>query len=431
MTDRGFDEIDFDADFFRDRGFIPDPYPYFDHLRAQCPVKAEPHHNVMMVTGYEEACAVYSDPDTFSSANSVTGPFPGFPVPLEGDDVSELIEKHRDDLPFSDQLPTMDPPKHKDHRSLLMRQLTPKRLKENEDFMWRLADRVLDEFVASGECEFIGQFGVPFSMLVIADLLGVPEEDHETFREAMLHRPDTDAVGGTKASMSHKPLEYLYGRFTDYIEDRRRSPRDDVLTALATTTFPDGSMPEVIDVVRIASNLFAAGQETTVRLLGASLQLIGERPELQQLLRDRRDLIRNFVEESLRYESPVKGDFRLARVNTEVGGVPIPAGTCLMVVNGAANRDPRHFPEPTEFQVERANAREHLAFGRGPHSCPGGPLARTEGRVSIERVLDRMADIRISETHHGPPDARRYQYSPTYILRGLQKLHLEFTPASS
>jgi cytochrome P450 len=102
-----------------------------------------------------------------------------------------------------------------------------------------------------------------------------------------------------------------------------------------------------------------------------------------------------------------------------------------MVVNGAANRDPRHFPEPAEFQVERANAREHLAFGRGPHSCPGGPLARTEGRVAVERLLDRMADIGISETHHGPPDARRYRYSPTYILRGLQQLHLEFTPTQS
>ncbi len=180
-------------------------------------------------------------------------------------------------------------------------------------------------------------------------------------------------------------------------------------------------------MVRVAANLFAAGQETTVRLLGTSLHLIGDDPELQQRLRDHRELIPNFVEEALRFEAPVKGDFRLARRNTTVGGVHIPAGATLMVVNGAANLDPRHFEKPSEFQVDRANAREHLAFGRGVHSCPGGSLARLETRVSIERLLDRTTNIGISESHHGPRGSRRYQYMPTYILRGLTQLHLKLT----
>ena len=128
-------------------------------------------------------------------------------------------------------------------------------------------------------------------------------------------------------------------------------------------------------------------------------------------------------------ESPVKGDFRLSRRATTVAGVDIPAGTTLMVLNGATGRDPRRFDEPDEFQVGRANAREHLAFGRGPHSCPGGPLARAEARISIERIVGRMEDITISQSAHGPVDARHYEYAPTYILRGLQRLHLEFTPA--
>jgi cytochrome P450 family 150 subfamily A5 len=226
-------------------------------------------------------------------------------------------------------------------------------------------------------------------------------------------------------------LQFLYQQFTKYIEDRRREPRADVLTGLATATFPDGSTPDAVDVARIASNLFAAGQETTVRLLGVALQLIGERPELQQLLRDERERIPNFVEECLRIESPVKGDFRLARVPATVGGVDIPAGATVMVLNGAANRDPRRFEDPDTFVVDRPNARQHLSFGRGVHTCPGAPLARAEGRVSIERLLDRMADIRISEAAHGPADARRYEYVPTYILRGLTRLHLEFTPVDS
>jgi cytochrome P450 family 150 subfamily A5 len=422
MTGTDYDAID----FFRGNELVEDPYPYFDWLREQCPVHQESQYGVYMVTGYAEACSVYTDPDSFSSCNSVTGPFPGFPVPLEGDDVSELIEAHRDELPFSDQITTMDPPKHRDHRHLLMRQLTPKRLKENEEFIWRLADRQTEELVARGHCELVSEYATPFTLLVVADLLGVPEDEHDEFRAALARRAH-HAVGSTRSSMSGNPLEWLYDRFSRYIEDRRREPRDDVLTALATTTFPDGTLPEVIDVVRIAANVFAAGQETTVRLLGTALQIIGERPDLQQLLRERPELVGDFVEETLRIESPVKGDFRLARRKTTVGGVDIPAGATVMVLNGAANRDPRHFADPTELRVERGNAREQLAFGRGVHSCPGGTLARLEGRASVERLLDRTTEIRISEEHHGPAGARRYQYVPTYILRGLTTLYLELS----
>jgi cytochrome P450 len=413
-------------DFFRGDEVIADPYPYFDALRAKCPVQREPHHEVVMITGYEEALAVYHDTATFSACNSVSGPFPGLPVALEGDDVSAQIEEHRAELPMHDQLITFDPPLHTQHRALLMRLLTPKRLKENEAFMWRLADQQIAEFQASGRCEFIREFAGPFTMLVIADLLGVPEEDHATFR-AQLGGGDR-AVGSTEQAMAHNPLEFLYQQFSRYVEDRRREPRDDVLTSMATATFPDGSTPEVIDVVRVAANLFAAGQETTVRLLGTALLLIAERPDLQQLVRDDRSRIPNFIEEVLRFESPVKGDFRLSRVPTTVGGVDLPAGTTVMVLNGAANRDPRQFEHPDEFLVDRENARQHVAFGHGAHFCPGASLARAETVVSIERLLDHLADIRISEDAHGPAAARRYDYVPTFILRGLRELHLEFTP---
>ena len=157
--------------------------------------------------------------------------------------------------------------------------------------------------------------------------------------------------------------------------------------------------------------------------------MLGERPDIQALLRSERDRIPNFIEETLRIESPVKGDFRLSRLPTTVGGVDIPAGTTVMVMNGAANRDPRQFEQPDEFDVARPNAHHHIAFGRGIHSCPGAPLARAEARVCIERLLDRTTDIRISEDKHGPADARRYSYVPTYILRGLTELHLEFDVA--
>lgn len=415
------------ADFFTDNALLHDPYDYLAALRDESPLRREKFHDVVMVTGYDEGIAIYNDTERFSSCLSVTGPFPGFPVPLAGDDVSTLIDQHRDELPFNDQLPTFDPPRHTDHRALLARMITPKRLKENEEFIWRLADRQYDTVLTNGRCEFIGEFASPFAMLVIADLLGVPESDHDDFRRALLSG-HAGTIGSSKGdAMEHSPLEYLYGKFGEYIADRRAHPRDDVLTGVASATFPDGSTPTVIDAVRVAANLFAAGQETTVRLLSAAVMILAENPALQEKVRANRDLLPRFIEETLRFESPVRGDFRLAKVPVTVGGVEIPAGTIVMLVNAAMNRDPRRFTEPDDFDVNRPNARNHVAFGRGVHSCPGAPLARSEALISLQRLLDRTTHVWIDEDAHGPSDARRYRYLPTFILRGLTTLHIGFS----
>jgi cytochrome P450 len=419
-------------DFFSDESLLEDPYPYFDQLRSSCPVLPLPHYGVTAVTGYDEVAEIYRDTETFSSCNSVIGPFAAFPVPLEGDDVSEIIDRHRDQLPMNEHMVTMDPPDHTRERALLMRLITSTRLKDNEAFMSRLADQLLDEFIADGHCEFITAYSQPFAMLVVADLLGVPEKDHKRFREGfgLSHAPG-ELGASDDNQMGLNALAWLDDWFAQYIEDRRRQPQKDVLTDLALATYPDGTLPEVTSVVRTATFLFAAGQETTARLLAVALKYLGEHPQLQDDLRGRKELIPGFLEEALRIESPVKADFRLARRSTTVAGVAIAAGTPVMLLNGAANRDPRRFEDPAEFHVDRSNARAHMAFGRGAHTCPGGPLARSEGRISLDRILDRMRDIRLSEEHHGPPGAHHYRYEPTWILRGLSDLHLEFTPAEA
>ena len=417
-------------DFFSDVSLLEDPYPYFEQLRSVGPVVALPHLGVVAVTGYDEATEIYRNVETFSSCNSVVGPFATFPVPLEGDDVSEIVDQHRGQLPMNEHMVTMDPPAHTRERALLMRLITPKRLKENEAFIWRLADRQLDEFVAQGHCEFISAFSQPFAMLVVADLLGVPESEHQRFREGFGLLGAPGAVGtDDPAAAPMNALSWLDEWFAGYIEERRRDPQADVLTDLALATYPDGSIPEVTAVVRTATFLFAAGQETTARLLATALKYLAERPELQDQLRRHREDIPGFIEEALRIESPVKADFRLARRSTSLGGVEIAAGTPVMLLNGAANRDPRRFDCPANFEPDRANVQSHIAFGRGTHSCPGGPLARVEGRISLERILDRMREIRLSDAHHGPPTARRFDYEPTWVLRGLSQLYLEFTPA--
>lgn len=422
-------------DFFRGDYFVSNPYAYFNYLREQAPIVREPHQGIYMVTGFDEAMEIYNDTERFSNCMSTTGPIAGCPIPLEGhenEDISELIEIHREKTPFYDQLPTMDPPEHSKHRALLMALITPRRLKENEEYMWALADKQIDTFLSRGECEWMNEFAQPFAVLVVADLLGVPAEDRIAFRKQLI-RAEQEAGGvgiGSveKQEAQHSPLAWLYETFSTYIEDRRQNPSGDILSGLAAAKFPDGTTPEPLDVARIAANLFAAGQETTVRLLAYAFQVIGERPDIQQKLRDDRSLIPNYVEECLRTEAPVKGDFRLAKVPTSVGGVDIPAGSFLYIANSAANRDARKFENPDEFQIDRKNARLHVAFGRGIHTCPGAPLARAEAIASLNRMFDHTRDIRINEKVHGPAGARKYSYLPTFILRGLTHLNIEFDP---
>lgn len=416
-------------DFLTDQSLVPNPYPYFDYLREQNPVLQVPPWGCYAVTGYEEAVAIYKNTDAFSNAVALGGPFPPLPFTPEGDDISEQLEAHRHLLPMFEHMVTMDPPGHTKARSLLNRLLTPRRLKENEDFMWKLADVQLDEFLDNGRCEFLAEYAKPFSLLVIADLLGVPEEDHKQFRTVLgADRPGARVGSLEQEVVAENPLQFLDDKFIAYLEDRRANPREDVLTSLATALYPDDSVPPVIEVVRSATFLFAAGQETTTKLLSAAMRVLAENPEVQQQLRDDRSLIPTFIEESLRLESPVKCDFRLARKTTEVGGVVIKAGTPVMVLPGAVNRDPNRFENPHELRLDRKNVREHMAFGRGVHSCPGGPLARVEGRVSIERLLDRMGDITVDAEKHGPVGDQNFNYEPTFVLRGLTELNINYTP---
>lgn len=414
------------VDFFTDESLIPDPYPYFDHLRSKCPVTTATPFNVLAVTGYEEALAVYKDP-AFSSCISVAGPFSGMPIgPGDSDDVTELIEQHRGAVPMAEHITSQDPPLHTRTRGLLNKLITPKRLKENEDFMWRLADQQLDTFLDKGGCEFLAAYAKPFSLLVIADLLGIPPEDHDELKEVFA----LETVGelGKDAPTSYNPLEWLNDKFYSYLEDRRRSPRQDVLTELAQAKHEDGSTPEIEDVMNLSTFLFAAGTETTTKLVSSAVRFIADNPWFEQQLRDDRGTIPAFLEETLRMESPVKSHFRMARTTTKIGEVEVPAGTTVMLLPGACNRDARKFAEPNEFRPDRPNVREQIAFVRGAHSCPGAPLARAEGRISLNRILDRMSDLTISTEHHGPPGNRDFTFEPTFIMRGLSELHITFTP---
>ncbi len=430
------------ADFYTDRSLVDDPHAYFDFLRAQGPVTRLPHHDVVAVTGYEETIQVMLDTEHFSSINAVTGPIPGLPFAPVGDDITGQLEAARHTMPFADQVVTESGDRHAALRSILARLFTPKRLKTLEDGLRTTSDGLIDEFIAAGKVDLVKQYGGPYATLVIADLLDIPQSGRERFR-VLLKDAVPAEIGASPEDIMKNPLVDLGKDMFRYLAMRRlanhpaiasvrrlfgRKGAQDILTELALARFPDGSKPSLVDLTGLAAFLFGAGQDTTNRLLANALRVIATRPDIQQQLRDDPKRIPDFLEEVLRFDGSVKSGGRMCQKTVVLGGVEIKAGTTILMSHMAANRDPRRFEAPGEFIMDRPKAKEHLAFGRGAHTCIGAPLARREVTVSLERLLARLGNIRLSQAHHGAAGAHRYEYEPTYILRALKSLHLEFDP---
>lgn len=430
------------ADFYTDASLVDDPHSYFDFLREQGPVTRLPHRNVMAITGYDETVQIMLDTEHFSSINAVTGPIPGVPFAVEGDDISARVEAERKNFPFANQVVTESGQRHLDLRQIIATLFTPSRLKELEPKLRASADGLIEEFAASGRVDLPEQYGCPFATLVIAELLGIPADGQRRFR-AYLQNAIPAKIGEGPADMSDHPIAKIGKEIFGYIAKRRLANHPllrpfarmlgltgdgEILTELALARYPDGSKPSLVDVTALGAFLFGAGQDTTNRLLANAFRVIATRPDVQAELRANPKRINAFVEEILRFDGSVKSGGRLCVKTTIVGGVEIKAGTTILLSHMAANRDPARFVNPGEFDMDRPRIKEHLAFGRGAHTCIGAPLARREVAVSIERLLARMGNIRLSEEHHGPEHDRRFHYEPTYILRAMKHLYLEFDP---
>jgi cytochrome P450 len=406
-----------ERNFFTDPEVFQDPAPYYTALRRHGPIWREPHFGVFILSGMEEILEVYSDYEHYSAIVSSLGPLIMLPAPDEDETWAEVIERRRDEIPMGNMIVALDPPRHTRERSLAGKLFTPNRLKENEEFMWQLADQLIDEIADRGEVEFGSAFARPFTLLVVADLLGVPRKDHEKFRGWLGRKGNVGDPEGEHAG--DQVFANLSPYFTQYIEERRTAPGNDVMSRLATARYPDGELPDVDVVVRLASIFFAAGQETTARLLAAAMRVLAEQPSLADRLRRDATAIPRFVEECLRLEGPIKSTFRLVLKDTRIVGVDVPAGSIVMGLIGAANRDPQVFDDPDRFDSERANARRNIAFGHGEHFCPGASLARAEVRISVERLLARLDSFELV-------DPSALSYAPTYIIRGLNDLPLRF-----
>ncbi len=428
------------ADFYTDVSLVDDPHAYFKYLRNQGPVARLPHRNAVAVTGYEEAKQIMLDTEHFSMVNAVNGPLIELPFKVEGDDIADALEAARPQLPFSDTIVSVDGTRHANLRSIIARLFTPSRLKALQPQLLATANGLIDEFHAEGRVDLVAQYGGPYATLVISDLLGISPAGRAKFRKILMKPTGLD-IGATKETMMKNPLVDLGKVIFGYLAKRRAfnhpllrpfkglfGVQDDILAELALAKFPDGTTPKLVDITGLGAFLFGAGQDTTNRLLANAFRLIAMRPDIQAKLRADPTRVPDFLEEVLRYDGSVKAGGRLCIRTTTVGGVEIKAGTSVLMTHMGANRDPRRFDAPEEFNMDRPKLKEHLAFGRGAHTCIGSALARSEVCVSIERLLARMGNIRLSEAHHGPEGSRRFDYEPTYVLRALKSLHLDFDP---
>jgi cytochrome P450 len=396
------------------------PYPFFERVRNEAPVHQTPL-GFWLVSRYDDVMAVVRDTERFSSnmRNSFTAPAPS----------DELRAIQAEAYPSVNTLLTNDPPSHTQFRALVNKAFTPKRVAQLEGEIRQIANDLVDRWVDGGRVELVSEFAVGLPLTVIADALGVDRADMPAFK-----RWSDDSVAPLSGMLSpERQLECARSRvemqryMAERCRERETDPRDDLLSDLVQARFDSGerageqlSMPELLNVIE---QLLVAGNETTTKLIAAGMLALLEHPAQMTAVRADRSLIPNLVEEALRYESPVQMLPRVAKVDVEVGGVAVPAGSILMMMYGCANRDDAKYPGAAAFDVTRDNARTHLAFGQGPHFCPGAALARSEARIAFELLFDRCADWAL-DTSVDAPTHRELSMT----LRGLSALHLTFTP---
>jgi cytochrome P450 len=417
-----------DRDYFTDHVILKDPYAYFEAIRAKGPIYQLPSSGMVVVTGFDEILDVLKNTQDFSSVIAPSGPAAAMPFQPQGSDITPQIESHRTDFVGGDLLVAYDDMQHTYSRSLLTRLFTPSRLRANEQFMTQYSEQIVQDAVANGGCELIKQIATPFVTLVIADLLGVPAEDRQIFMDAIEAGPPPGSLNSDDLMAQNQPLVIMGMYFAGYVHDRRKDPRADILSELSNATYPDGSTPDPMEIVRLATFLFGAGQDTSAKLLGNSMKFIVDQPGLQDRLRKDPSLIPAFLEEVLRLEGSAKMTARLARKDTHIGHLNVPAGTRVMLALSAGNRDPRRWENPEALVLDRPRAKEHLAFGRGAHVCAGAPLARAEVRIILEKFLALTSHIELVEEKHGPKGNRNFDYDASFIIRGLSQLHLKLTP---
>jgi cytochrome P450 family 144 len=401
-----------DAATFFGAESLQNPYPLYERMRAAGSVHRIGGSEFYAVCDWDAVNDAISRPDDFSSNLTATmtytaeGTVRPFQMgPLGGP---------------THVLATADDPAHAVHRKLLVRQLAAGRIRVMEQFATRTADRLWTEGQREGRIEWMAAMANRLPMMVVAELIGVPATD-----VAQLVKWGYAATQLLEGLVSEEQLAAagvavmeLTGYINQQFHRAAAHPRDNVLGELATAC--SSGEVDAVTAQAMMVILFAAGGESTASLLGSAVWIMANRPEIQQQLRENPDLLTAFIEETLRYEPPFRGHYRHVRNDTTLAGVDLPAGSHLLLLWGAANRDPAHFETPAEFRLDRTEAKGHISFGRGAHFCVGAALARLEALIVLRLLLDRTSEIKA--THVG-------RWLPSILVRRLERLELAVTPA--
>ena len=404
---------------------LADPYPFYRTLREAAPIYRERDYGVFLLSRYEDILEVNSQPEVFSSILVANAPYADPPAPLD-----ELAE-WRASQPFSDKILSNDPPDHTRHKRLINRFFTPRHVAELEPRVREITNEIIDAFIDRGEVEFVTEFAHMLPRLVVGELIGVPAEDADRFKVFFMDRLAAMARAAEEPTAAYRRQEsdreevteneFLARYFMEAMAQRRTSPQGDIMSDLANATFVDTGEPVPLEsLVSMITLLYAAGGDAnTPELMTNSMLVLLRQPDVMQALRDDPSLAGGFIEEVLRYDTPVPGVFRIALQDTNVGGVPVKRGEKLMIIYGSGNHDAEKFEDAAVFDLGREQTCPHLGFGHGVHYCPGAGLARQEGRVAVQELLRRMGDIRMLE---GDPP-----YVPSVIQRIPIRLKLGFT----
>ena len=385
-----------------------DPYPEYAKLRERDPVHRSRLANAWVFTRYADVDAILRDHRNFSSDPRKR----------------ELSKRQRAALPSPDDYTMLflDPPDHTRLRSLVNKAFTRRAINALEPNVRALLQGLLDGVgdPASG-FDLMEAVAHPLPVIVIAEMLGVPPEDRARFRvwsnqRARLLEPTISQKEREVAAEAAKALDEY---FTPVIETRRAAPQEDIISALAQAEEAGDTLTEreMLTMLRL---LLVAGNETTTNLIGNGMLALLRHPDQFERLRADPDLIPAAVEELLRFDSPVQTDFRGALRDCEVNGFPVRQGQGVITLLGAANRDPAAFEHPDRLDVGRAGG-NHLSFGRGIHHCLGAPLARLEGRIVLETLLERFSSMRLL--------SERPAFRNSVVLRGLRSLPVAAVPA--
>jgi cytochrome P450 len=404
---------------FMDAETVQCPFDFYEAARTEAPVyklprSPVPGQDVYLVTRYDLIQSVVMDWRTYSNR---------FGFLMGGKDRAdpEVQEIVKDAVPTADVLLTQDPPLHRSFRAIANQEFTFRKVEQMDGYIRQVCDDLIDKFIDAGSCDFFHDFAVPLPMYLISDKLGIPRSDMDLFK-----RWTTDSVsnigrmsGRDAVIRSARSSMEMQRYFVGLLDERRGGSGEDLITAVANAKFEGERLLTTGEALGIILSVLVAGNETATNCLsGGMVYFIRDPAGVERFVADP-SLIPNAVDEILRLEAPTKHMWRVVTTDTELAGVPLPAGAVLLLSYDSANRDPAVFPDPNRCDFARANASEHLSFGAGIHRCIGALVARKEMAIAYERLFARLTDIQVA-------DKEPLTYLSSILHRGYQHLNLTF-----